>query len=232
MNIGRRIGLGFGCVIAIAVLLGAAALLELSDIDTRANRMGDDHLPGLLRPGVDGHRRPDLGVVVREMEGGGQHANDGELPIVEDDRFPGDVRAPAELARPQLLADDRNLVGSGAILVGRKQTALNRGDAEHREERRRDRRAAETHGFRETGECVRARLVGGESVQRARALTPVLECAAGDVRPAWTGATAATRAQRSEPGGVVLGSSGSSAPPGVRRATYADCRSGTDVRGR
>jgi methyl-accepting chemotaxis protein len=49
--IGRRIAMGFGVVIAVAVLLGLTALLELSTIDTRADRIGDDHLPGLLMSG-------------------------------------------------------------------------------------------------------------------------------------------------------------------------------------
>lgn len=46
--IGKRIAIGFGIVIAVAVLLGLTALFELSKIDTRADRIGDDHLPGLL----------------------------------------------------------------------------------------------------------------------------------------------------------------------------------------
>ena len=46
--IGRRITLGFGIVITIAVLLGATALIELSTINSRADRIGDDHLPGLV----------------------------------------------------------------------------------------------------------------------------------------------------------------------------------------
>lgn len=46
--IGRRIALGFGVVIGIAVLLGAIALIELGVIDGRADRIGDDHLPGLI----------------------------------------------------------------------------------------------------------------------------------------------------------------------------------------
>jgi methyl-accepting chemotaxis protein len=49
--IGRRIAMGFGVVIAVAVLLGVTALLELATIDTRADRIGDDHLPGLLMSG-------------------------------------------------------------------------------------------------------------------------------------------------------------------------------------
>src|SRR3954465_14668387 len=51
MNIGKRIALGFGCVIAIAILLGLSAWVELSDINVRADRMGDDHLPGILLSG-------------------------------------------------------------------------------------------------------------------------------------------------------------------------------------
>lgn len=46
--IGRRITLGFGVVIMIAVLLGGTALIELSTINGRADRIGDDHLPGLV----------------------------------------------------------------------------------------------------------------------------------------------------------------------------------------
>ena len=48
MKIGKRIALGFGAVIAIAILLGIAALVELAEIETRTTRIGDDHLPGLL----------------------------------------------------------------------------------------------------------------------------------------------------------------------------------------
>jgi methyl-accepting chemotaxis protein len=51
MNIGRRIQVGFGAVIGVSLLLGASALYELSVIDSRADRMGVDHLPGLLNAG-------------------------------------------------------------------------------------------------------------------------------------------------------------------------------------
>ena len=51
MNIGRRIQVGFGFVIGVSLFLGASALYELSQIDARADRMGDDHLPGLLMSG-------------------------------------------------------------------------------------------------------------------------------------------------------------------------------------
>lgn len=49
--IGRRIAISFGAVIVIAVFLGGSALLELGAIDTRADRIGDDHLPGILMSG-------------------------------------------------------------------------------------------------------------------------------------------------------------------------------------
>lgn len=51
MNIGRRIQVGFGVVIGVSMLLGVSALYELSQIDARADRMGDDHLPGILVSG-------------------------------------------------------------------------------------------------------------------------------------------------------------------------------------
>jgi methyl-accepting chemotaxis protein len=51
MNIGRRIQVGFGFVIGVSLLLGASSLYELSEIDSRADRMGVDHLPGLLNAG-------------------------------------------------------------------------------------------------------------------------------------------------------------------------------------
>lgn len=49
--IGRRIALSFGTVIAIAVVLASAALFELAVIDTRADRIRDDHLPGIQMSG-------------------------------------------------------------------------------------------------------------------------------------------------------------------------------------
>lgn len=49
--IGKRIALSFSAVIAITLILGTAALLELATIDTRADRIADDHLPGILLSG-------------------------------------------------------------------------------------------------------------------------------------------------------------------------------------
>lgn len=51
MNIGKRITVAFSVVIGISMILGASALVQLSTIDTRADRIGDDHLPGLLLSG-------------------------------------------------------------------------------------------------------------------------------------------------------------------------------------
>ena len=78
MNIGRRIQVGFGVVIGVSLLLGASALVELEQIETRADRMGDDHMPGLVMAG-----RIEVGqaksIALFEQQLSAQNERDGYL---------------------------------------------------------------------------------------------------------------------------------------------------------
>ena len=139
-----------------------------------------EHLARLLRRNVDRHRRPEHALVIGKVEGRGQDADDGELAVVERDGLADDVGAAPELARPQLLADDGDLIVARPVFVGSEEPSLGGRRAKHREHRRRDRRAAKADRLAEAGQRVRTRLIGGQAVERARALPPVLERAVGD----------------------------------------------------
>lgn len=91
--IGKRIAVGFGAVIAVAVALGATALFELATIDTRADRIADDHLPGILLSGRLEVAQA-MGMVHIERMLSAEHAEDM-------------ARAEHELAETMRLNDER-----------------------------------------------------------------------------------------------------------------------------
>jgi hypothetical protein len=90
-----------------------------------------DALAGPRGLRVHDHRRPDLAFPVGKIEAGGKDADDGVLPVVQRDRPADDVGRASELARPERVAEDGDLIGSGLFFARREQPSAFRRHAQH-----------------------------------------------------------------------------------------------------
>ena len=129
-------------------------------------------------------RHPDLCVVVEPAEARRHDTDDGEGPSVEENRPADDLRITAEGALPETIAEhgDGDLLRHD-VLVGAKDAAMRRLDAEQREVRRRDHLASDPLRLVPRRERDARPVEGGHCIEGRGAGAPVDEIGIGCASP-------------------------------------------------
>ena len=114
---------------------------------------------------TDLHRDPDFGRI-RDVEPRGQHADDGVRPALQVQGTTDHVAGAAEVAMPQLVADERDGGSAGAVLVIGEEPAERGPDPQRTQIRRGDGGAVQPLGLDPAGQVELA--LGSEPGARER----------------------------------------------------------------
>jgi hypothetical protein len=151
--------------LAEAIHVGASRLEARSCLQPPDD--ADDAAPAVAPRAIaiQPRRRPDIGVVVHEAEGGRHHADDLRRDVIQMDEASDDAPVAAEARLPETMADDGRGRRIRPVVVFGERSAEHRLDAQQKKELMRHGLSTQPRRLAGAGERDRPRHPRGEPVE-------------------------------------------------------------------